>query len=221
MTGTTETTEEKRTFRPVMFVFGLVVFLFAVSCGALMLSDLRGSIWAGLAFFAIILAFAAAGVFVMKLAWKIPELERQQRLRKARYPDQPWRWREDWEQGFAMAENFAKGRFRFDTQPGLTGRSLRGRLETDGQVPAGSQVEFALECASWRPWSRVGVVTMNWQGKTSATTDSLGCDVDLPIPAELPESWTVERDHREIYWRLIAKSESGYHALFTVPVFKG
>jgi hypothetical protein len=67
----------------------------------------------------------------------------------------------------------------------------------------------------------LGAITVNWQGRTSATSDSQGCDVTLPIPAGLVESWTVERGRREVYWRLTARGESGYQAMFTIPVFKG
>ncbi len=218
MTGAPES--ETRSFRPGMFIFGLVVFLFAASCGLLILSDLRGSMVAAVILLLILLAFASGGVLIMKLAWKLPEIEREQRLRKARYPGQPWRWRMDWEQGFATAEYLSKGRFRFGEHPGVPGGALHGRLETGGQTQPGERIEFTLECVSKAKMSRSNIVRVKWQAKTLATADGQGCDVTLPIPAGLPDYWTDETWGRQIYWRLIARGESGYEATFTVPVFK-
>src|SRR5215471_11877270 len=85
-------------------VFGVLVFLFAAGIGAVALSNVHGPAIGLSLFLALVLIFAAAGIGLVWLGWKMRVEGRNQAVRRERYPDQPWRWREDWEQGFARSD---------------------------------------------------------------------------------------------------------------------
>ena len=102
-----------------------------------MFLPMRGSVAAGLVALVVVLVFAAVGIGLMVIAWKTPASVRAQRQRKGRHPDEPWLWREDWEQGFARAEGRSKARFRMTSMPGVMGGKLRGCVEAPGAAAGG------------------------------------------------------------------------------------
>ena len=208
-----------------LFVFGLVVFLFAAGIAAAISQSVRGSVAAGLIALVIALVFAAAGIGLMVMAWKTPASARAQRQRKGRHPDQPWLWREDWEQGFARAEGRSKARFRMTSMPGVLGGKLRGCVEMGAAAAAGSEMELALNCISWRRGYRGGSSAILWQEQTRAESFPVADGAQVPVEFEIPFNARATGDYgpgnlEEVFWRLTAQSaDGGFHASFTVPVF--
>lgn len=208
-----------------LFLFGLVVFLFAAGIGSAIFLVMHGYLAAKLIVMVIVLVFAAAGVGLMVLAWKIPARERGQRQRRASHPEEPWLWREDWEQGFAQAEGQSHARFRMISGPGVLGGKLRGCVEA-GVAAAGIEVNLTLSCISWRRAYRSSFSEILWQDQTRATSspsaDGGQVSVDFDIPFDLRSTENYEPENlEEVFWRLTARSgDGGFHASFTVPVFR-
>src|SRR6266481_4929772 len=134
-----------------LFLFGLVVFLFAAGIGLAIFLLTHGYLAAKLIAMVIVLVFAATGVGLMVLAWKIPWRERGRRQRHASHPEEPWLWREDWEQGFAQAEGRSHARFLMTSRPGVLGGKLRGYVKSGGAAAAGIEVNLTLSCISPPP----------------------------------------------------------------------
>lgn len=208
-----------------LFVFGLVVFLFAAGIAATILTVMRGSVAAGLVALAIALSFAAAGIVLMVMAWRTPAAAREQRARQARHPNQPWLWREDWEQGFVRANGRSHATFRMASVPGVLGGKLRGCVETLSPAAQG-QMEVVLECVLWRWGYRTGWSQTLWQDRTTARlyleNNGAQAMLELNIPFDTRATGDVGPGSTDrVFWRLSARSVDGvFHASFTVPVFQ-
>jgi len=208
-----------------LFVFGLVVFLFAAGIATVIFQSVRGSVAPGLIALVIALVFAAAGIGLMVMAWKTPARARAQRQRKGRHPDQPWLWREDWEQGFARAEGRSHATFRMTSMPGVLGGKLRGCVETGAAAAAGSEMELALNCISWRRGYRSGSSAILWQDQTRTASFPVADGAQVPVEFEIPFDARATGDYgpgnlEEVFWRLTARcADGGFNASFTVPVF--
>jgi hypothetical protein len=197
-----------------LFIFGLIVFLFAAVIVAVVVQNARGSFIALLLFLGMGLVFAAAGLGLMVVAWKLPRYAKEARLRQARHPAEPWLWREDWEQGFASGVRHPEARFVLSTLPAVLGGRLEGRLEKSG-APVAGPVEFVLSCISWRRGMRGGSSFIRWQDQCVS-----GSSVRIEIPYDTEPTRSDSRSLEEIYWRLNARAADGsFQASFTVPVF--
>src|SRR6266481_594022 len=209
-----------------LFLFGLVVFLFAAGIGLAIFLLTHGYLAAKLIAMVIVLVFAATGVGLMVLAWKITWRERGRRQRHASHPEEPWLWREDWEQGFAQAEGRSHARFLMTSRPGVLGGKLRGYVKSGGAAAAGIEVNLTLSCISWRRGYRSGFSEILWQDQTKATSSpgadgsQVPVDFDIPFDLRSTENYAPENP-QEVFWRLTARSgDGGFHASFTVPVFR-
>jgi hypothetical protein len=208
-----------------LFLFGLLVFLFAAGIGSTIFLMVRGALVPKLIATVIVLVFAVVGVGVMVLAWKTPAGERRRRQRRAGHPEEPWLWREDWEQGFAQAEGRSHAKFRMTSGPGVLGGKLRGNVES-GAAAAGIEVKLTLNCISWRRGYRSGFSEVLWQNQTTAqslpSADGAQVSVDFDIPFDVRSTENYAPGNlEEVFWRLTARSgDGGFYASFTVPVFK-
>ena len=210
-----------------LFLFGLIVFLFATGTVILVSRDLRGSLAAIVTMLGILLVFAAAGIGLMVMAWKGRRSGREARLREARHPGQPWLWREDWEQGFARPDRRSDARFRMAAMPGVLGGRLLGQVETVGHKPASGRLEIVLSCVSWKAGPpHGGRSEILWQEKSTAAlvpnASGALADVDIELPFDVRATGGYGPGQRErILWRLTVRAtESEFHASFTVPVFQ-
>jgi hypothetical protein len=206
------------------FVFGLVVSLFAAITSVTIFTAVRGSVAAGLVGLIVSLVFAAAGIALMVLAVRAPARAREQRQRRGRHPDEPWLWREDWEQGFARAEGRSQARFRMTSVPGVLGGRLRGVVETGSPADAGGELALGLSCILWTRGYRNGFSEILWheqaKAKSSPAADGAQAPVEFDIPFDARPTETEPGNLREVFWHLTARSDGGFHALFTVPVFQ-
>jgi hypothetical protein len=173
----------------------------------------------------ITLVFAAAGIGLMILASQAPGRAREQRQRCARHPDEPWLWREDWEQGFARAAGRSHARFRMTSVPGVLGGKLRGCVETGAAAAAGGEVALDLSCILWTRGYRNSFSEILWQDQATARSfpgaDGAQVPVEFDIPFDAhPTGEDKPGNLREVFWRLTARSaDRGFQASFTVPVF--
>jgi hypothetical protein len=208
-----------------LFLFGLMVFLFAAGIVLAIFLLTHGYLAAKLLAMVIVLVFAAAGVGLMVLAWKIPGRERDRRQRRACHPKEPWLWREDWEQGFSQAEGRSHARFLMTSGPGVLGGKLQGCVKS-GVAAAGIEVNLTLSCISWRRGYHSSFSEILWQEQTKATSSpgadggQVSVDFDIPFDLRSTENCTPENPE-EVFWRLTARSgDGGFHASFTVPIFR-
>jgi hypothetical protein len=172
-------------------------------------------------FLALVLIFAAAGIGLIWLGWKMRVEGRNQAVRRERYPDQPWRWREDWEQGFARSDGRGTARVQLNPSPGVLGGKLKGRVEAATPLTPGQPAALNLECTSWVPRGRGNsMLDILWQETASATVDGAGgipVEFDLPFDGRATGSYGRE----QLSWRLtVSCAGSGFQAIFHVPVFR-
>jgi hypothetical protein len=201
-----------------LFVFGLLVFAIAAGIGAAVLSAMHGAVGVGLLALVIVLVFAAAGLGLMALAWRAPGKAREQRQREARYPGQPWLWREDWEQGFARAEGRSHAAFRLTSGTGVLGGKLRGSIDTGGAASTG-EMQLVLSCLLWSHAYRYSTSEVLWEEHATAGPGA-AVDFDIPFDARASEDTGPGYNDR-VFWRLSARSaDGGFHACFSVPVFQ-
>jgi hypothetical protein len=189
--------------------------------GAVAIQNVRGSVVALGLFLALLLLFAAAGGGLIVLGLRFRSEGRKRGEREIRYPDQPWRWREDWEQNFARAFG-GRARFHLATNPGVLGGKLKGHVEPDAPLPPGTPLDVTLECASWRPTGRGGQpASVLWQESAQTAADGSGgvpVNFDIPFDARATGSG---RAGESIDWRLRVQCPSqDVHFTFEVPVFQ-
>lgn len=215
----------------VLFLFGLTLFVVAVGSTVVAFSAMHSTAshgagsWIAEFFFLLIeLLFAAAGVGLMIFARKTPGNAFAQRQRQLRHPDQPWLWREDWEQGFARATGRNNATFRMSSMPGVLGGKLRGVVET-GDSPCIGKMDLTLNCILWKRQYRNGMSEILWQ-ETATSVCSPGSNgsqaaVEFDIPFDLrPTGSTGHGGWEDVFWSLTARSEGGrFHASFSIPVF--
>lgn len=209
-----------------LFLFGMMVFVIAAGSAVVIFSAMHSSVSWGPAvlFLAILLLFAVAGIGVMIFSARLPGATREQKARQGRHPDQPWLWREDWEQGFARAAGRSKAVFRMSSMPGVPGGKLRGVIETGGQ-PCAGKMDVVLNCILWKRQYRTGFSEILWENKAVAVCSSgnngAQVAVEFDIPFDVRATGSLgSGGWDEVFWRLAASSEDGaFSASFTVPVF--
>jgi hypothetical protein len=186
---------------------------------------MRGSVGAALVALVIVLVFAAAGIGLMVLGWKTPGRAREQRQREARHPDQPWLWRDDWEQGFCRAQGRSDAAFRLTSGPGVLGGKLRGCVDTGG-VACSGEMEIALNCIVWSRQYRSNSSEILWQEHarvvSSPGSNGSQATVDFDIPFDVRATGARGPGPSDrVFWQLAARSaDGGFQATFTVPVFQ-
>jgi hypothetical protein len=206
-----------------LFLFGFFVFLFAAGSLLVISQNLRGSILGAVVMMGMLLVFAVLGAGIMMFAWKLPGRTREQQRRRDRHPDQPWLWREDWEQGVVRAERSGSARLRLSTLPGVLGGKLEGVIDLPSLTS--NDVVLTLNCISWRARGRNTTSSILWQERTEARVQAGGSGSEIPVSFELPYDLDAtgrssSNPAEQVSWWLKVRSGGRALAGFTVPAFR-
>lgn len=149
----------------------------------------------------------------------------------ALFPDQPWRWRPEWDAKRIphTSRRWGTTTLELHQLPGLTGGHLRGAVAPSFRdVPAGG---FHLTLRAVRVYV-TGIGTRRrvcedvlWEGRSSAALSATSrgprVEFNMPIPVDAPPS-NDDDPNDELVWRLIVAADvhgRAFAASFVVPVF--
>jgi hypothetical protein len=161
----------------------------------------------------------------MALAWRLPGRARENQRRQSLHPEQPWLWREDWEQGLVGSDGTGQSLLRLSTVPGVLGGRLEGTIEAAPGGAAG-EVEVTLRCLCWRPQGRSSFSRIVWQECARAYAQPAPAGIAIPVGFDLPfdadgTGRSASDRMVQVLWHVIARSPmTGFRASFTVPVFR-
>ena len=195
------------------------------------LSDGRGlQETAGMAVLALLVGGIGTGLIVMSVRANRATLQRN-RLAAA-YPDEPWRWRPDWD---AMRLTHTSRRFgttvlELTTLPGIAGGEIAGTIVPSfpDRQAGGFQVTLtAVHVYVTGAGKRRRVhEDVQWEGSGTAPIEATAAGsrahFAIAIPGDAPET-NDDHPNNEILWRLTASADvhgRRFTAGFVVPVFR-
>jgi hypothetical protein len=178
------------------------------------------------------LTFALLGVVVVTVSARENRKTMDRNRRARAFPDEPWRWRADWDalRVTARSRRFGTTTLELQTLPGPIGGELVAALipSFKDRPIGGLQVTLAAVRHYYRGGGkqRRRIEEVRWRGSTTApveaTTTGARAQCVIKIPGDAPE--TDDRNPGdEIVWTLTAEADlhgRQFRAAFVVPVFR-
>jgi len=128
------------------------------------------------------------------------------------------------------ARKFKNVRFKLSGVPCVIGGKLQGRLEVEFVFPAGTTVDFSVNCVrsyvTGRGDNRTRWERILWQERKTVTVETDGLTsyarIEVTLPYDAKETDSRNPDD-EILWKVITSSKLpglDFNAIFILPVFR-
>lgn len=150
----------------------------------------------------------------------------------ARFPDEPWRWRADWDARRIRHAGRTWGAtwLELETLPGTIGGSLTATIIPSHRELRAEGLHVALSAnrvvVTRAPPRQRTEHTVLWAGRAFAPIEVHASGprarFTIAIPADLPES-NDDHPNSEVFWRVDATGDvhgRRFEAVFLVPVFR-
>ena len=175
--------------------------------------------------------FVALAVVLIRNSYRanVETIHRNQR--RQRYPDEPWRWRPDWESGRLTATSSKWGTtvLELETVPGRIGGHLAGTITSSASLPhtgwtvtlTATRLDTVIAARPRTYLTRTELWTGSCSPAMSATVSGPCARFDFALPDDVSESNDGDPRH-EVSWLLSvnAPSDGNFSAAFPVPVFR-
>jgi hypothetical protein len=193
---------------------------------------IAGAAWqesAGIATLAIL--FGGLGALWLITSYRANRFTLERNRRAAAFPDEPWRWRPEWEARRVLHASRKWGGtvLELDTLPARVGGELRGTIVPSFRDLPTGPVSLKLDAhriyVTGAGKQRRTHDTLLWEGAgmaaMSASADGLRAHFVMSVPGDVPAT-NDDHPNDEIIWRLWVSADihgRAFRAGFVVPVF--